>query len=226
VGNNPIRITDPTGKDWYQHDKTKYYTWYDGSEAREGYTHIGDKGAVLGEFESIIDNILTRNKLGSMYGEGFTFDIAPNDKGALIGSKERGWDFFDEFVYGTGPEFSVLLSDHPYTEAMKNDKGVLGAHQRIRDGKTDVAGQITKYGRKWNLWDVLTTPSLAKQFVGKYVIDVYTSKDGNYFNNVISDSKSRESLFYHFPGAGTPRRSETQTMGNTYQFYIWKSLKK
>lgn len=92
-GGNPVNRIDPTGKDWYQNNQTSYYTWYDGDGAREGFTYIGGKGSVLGEFESIIDRILTDPKgpnIESLYSNGFTFDIAPNDKGALIGSKERG----------------------------------------------------------------------------------------------------------------------------------------
>ena len=53
-------------------------------------------------FEHIIDNVLCGVKglgLESLYSNGFTFDIAPKDKGGLIGSNKRGWDFFDEFVW-------------------------------------------------------------------------------------------------------------------------------
>jgi hypothetical protein len=219
-GNNPVNRIDPKGMfyDWFQNDETKYYTWYEGNKEREGYTYIGGKGSVLGEFESIIDNLLTKTyKVESMFSEGFTFDIVPNDKGA------RG--LFHEFVYGEGPEFSVFLSDHPYTEVMKTDKGVLKAQQKIADGKTDISGQITKYGVDWGLWDVLTTPSMAKQFIGSYRYDAFTSAYGKNLNNVISDSKSRSSFFLHLP-LNNKRRGQTRDFANTYQFYIWQSLKK
>jgi RHS repeat-associated protein len=223
---NPIRIIDPTGMDWYQNNETMYYTWYNGNKEREGYTYIGEKGSVLGEFESIIDDLLTGiYKTESMFSEGFTFDIVPNDKGALIGSKERDWDFLDEFVYGTGPEFSVFLSDHPYTKAMKEEKKILKAQQDIANGVTDVSGQITNVSRKWYPWNVFMTTSVAKQFIGSYRFDAFTSQDGTHLNNVISDSKSMYSLFLHGTDK-TPRRSERKDLGNTYQFYIWQSLKK
>ncbi|KAA6302576.1 MAG: hypothetical protein EZS26_001083 [Candidatus Ordinivivax streblomastigis] len=184
-------------------------------------------GSVLGEFESIIDNLLTGTyNAKSMFSEGFTFDIAPNDKGGLIGSKERGWDFLDEFAMGTGPEFSVLLSDHPYTEAMKTDDDVVAGQQYIYDGKSKVPGQVTNYQVKFGVWDALTTTSMAKQFIGSYRFDTFTSSDGQNLNNVISDSKSRTSLFYHLPGLLNKNRSQTRDFANTYQFYIWKSPKK
>lgn len=226
-GNNPVNGIDPNGMDWYQNNETKYYTWHKGEEQREGYTYIGSKGSVLGEFESIIDGILTDPKgfnTRSLYSEGFTFDIAPNDKGGLVGSKERDWDFFDEFVNGVGPEFSVLLSDHPYTEAMKTDKTVSVWRKKIADGETSTPGQATSVRRKWTPFDVFGTTSLVKQFIGSYRYDGFTSSDGKTLNNVISDSKSKTSLFYHLPFTDQSR-SQARTFSNTYQFYIWKSTK-
>ena len=226
-GNSPVNKIDPNGMDWYQNNETKYYTWYEERLKREGYTYIGGKGSVLGEFEPIIDDILTGTfNRESLYSEGFTFDIVPNDKGALIGSDERGWNFLDEFVNGTGPEFSVFLSDHPYTEEMKSAKGVLEGQQRIASGDTDFPGQITEWKGSWGIWDVLTTFSLAKQFIGSYRYDAYTSRNGAYLNNVVSDSKSMSSLLYHlYPSSKNPSRGQQKIMGTTYQFYIWQSKK-
>ena len=225
-GGNPINRIDPTGMDWYQNNQTSYYTWYDGDGAREGFTYIGGKGSVLGEFESIIDRIMTDPKgpnLESIYSNGFTFDIAPNDKGALIGSKERGWDFFDEFINGSGPEFSVLLGSHPYTQELMSDDVVVSAQNQLRRGETDVKGQITGVGRDWGLLDVFTHSSLAKQFIGSYRYGGYTSKDGRHINNVVYDSKSNTSLGYRL--FNEHRRSHKSAQGNTYQFYIWQSIK-
>ena len=225
-GGNPVNRIDPTGMDWYQNNKTSYYTWYDGDGAREGFTYIGGKGSVLGEFESIIDNILTDPKgpnLESLYSNGFTFDIAPNDKGALIGSQERGWDFFDEFINGSGPEFSVLLGGHPYTQELMSDAVVVSAQNKLRRGEIDVKGQITGVSRDWGLLDVFTHSSLAKQFIGSYRYDGYTSRDGRHINNVVYDSKSNTSLGYRV--LNEHRRSHKRAQGNTYQFYIWQSIK-
>ena len=225
-GGNPVNRIDPTGMDWYQNNQTLYYTWYDGDGAREGFTYIGGKGSVLGEFESIIDRVMTDPKgpnLESLYSNGFTFDIAPNDKGALIGSKERGWDFFDEFINGSGPEFSVLLGSHPYTQDLMSDDVVVSAQNLLRRGETDVKGQIKGVGRDWGLLDVFTHSSLAKQFIGSYRYDGYTSRDGRHINNVVYDSKSNTSLGYRL--FNEHRRSHKSAQGNTYQFYIWQSIK-
>ncbi|NDV60152.1 DUF6443 domain-containing protein [Bacteroides sp. 519] len=40
AGNNPMRITDPTGMDWYVNSSGDY-RWQEGSEEIEGYTNIG-----------------------------------------------------------------------------------------------------------------------------------------------------------------------------------------
>lgn len=224
-GRNPINRIDPTGKDWYQNNQTSYYTWYDGDGEREGFTHIGGKGSVLGEFESIIDNILCGDEglgLESLYSEGFTFDIAPIDKGGLIGSKERGWDFFDEFVNGTGPEFSVLLGNHPYTEAVKDESFVKKRQRIIKSrGKN---GNYTNAGRpQFYPWEASIDSPM--QFIGTYRYDGYSSKDGRYINNVVTDSKSVTSLVYHIPFLKNHRRSRNREFGTTYQFYIWRSKK-
>ena len=223
--NNPINRIDPDGRDWYQNNETQYYTWYNGNEEREGFTYLGGKGSVLGEFESIIDNILSgEGGLGieSLYSEGFTFDIASNDKRGLIGSKERGWDFFDEFVNGTGPEFSVLLENHPYTETIKNEDFVKQRQNIIqsrgKQGKYTNAGSPQFYP-----WDAsLNSPM---QFIGTYRYDGYSSKDGRYINNVVTDTKSVTSLGYHIPFLENHRRSQNKELGTTYQFYIWRSQK-
>ena len=223
--NNPVNRVDPDGRDWYQNEETHYYTWYNGNNKREGFIYIGGKGSVLGEFEDIIDNVLSgKDGLGmeSLYSEGFTFDIAPNDKGGLIGSKDGGGNFFDEFVNGTGPEFSVLLGDHPYTETLKNESFVKRSQNIILSrGKN---GKYTNAGRpQFYPWDAkLNSPM---QFIGTYRYDGYSSKDGSYFNNVVTDTKSITSLVYHIPFLKNHRREQNKAFGTTFQFYIWRSKK-
>ena len=195
------------------------------SYKREGFIYIGGKGSVLGEFEDIIDNVLSgKDGLGmeSLYSEGFTFDIAPNDKGGLIGSKDGGGNFFDEFVNGTGPEFSVLLGDHPYTETLKNESFVKRSQNIILSRGKNC--KYTNAGRpQFYPWDAkLNSPM---QFIGTYRYDGYSSKDGSYFNNVVTDTKSITSLVYHIPFLKNHRREQNKAFGTTFQFYIWRSKK-
>ncbi|MDE6238930.1 MAG: hypothetical protein K2M54_02965 [Muribaculaceae bacterium] len=225
-GGNPINAIDIDGKDWYQNNQTSYYTWFDGDEEREGFTYIGGKGCVLGEeFENILNNVLCgKDGLGleSLYSNGFTFDIAPIDKGGLIGSKERGWDFFDEFVDGSGPEFTVLLENHPYTQAIMNDDFAVNSQNIVRSrGKN---GQYTNVGRSaFFPWQAsLLSPM---QFIGTYRYDGYSSNDGKSIYNIATDSKSVTSLGYHIPFLSNHRRSKQNSFGNTYQFYLWKSTR-
>ena len=222
---NPVNYVDPDGRDWYQNNETQYYSWYEGNDDREGYTHIGGKGSVLGEFEGIIDNILCGDEglgLESLYSEGFTFDIAPIDKRLMHASDERGGTLFGEFVTGTGPEFSVILENHPYTRTLKYRPEILKDHLLIYFGKTQIKGRLTDYGHKFWPWEAFPWSPL--QVIGSFRYDGYTSEDGCHINNVVYDSKSMKSLFYHATDA-EPRRSESRLLGNTYQFYIWQSAK-
>ena len=107
---------------------------------------------------------------------------------------------------------------------MKTEKTVVDWQRRIANGKTDVPGQATSVKRDWKPWNVLGTTSAAKQFIGSYRYDAFTSSDGKVLNNVISDSKSRKSLFLHLPFS-EKTRNQTRGFANTYQFYIWKSPK-
>lgn len=230
-GGNPVNRIDPTGMDWYQNNQTSYYTWYDGDGAREGFTYIGGVGSLLGEFESKINNILIdvyKNNNG-LYSEGRTVDITNPNKGAVFPSQlSQMDDFLDEFVFGYGLEISILTSNHPYTKALQSDARVIESQQDLRAGNTTIPGQITKVNRSWGPLDALSTTSIAKQFVGSYTFDSYTSNDKKHLLNIIYDTKNFRSLFYHIPGTGYlnhSRRSIVKPLANTYQFYIWKSKK-
>ena len=164
-----------------------------------------------------------------LYSEGRTVDITNPNKGAIIPSQlSKMNDFLDEFVFGYGPEISILTSNHPYTKALQTDDRVLESQQNLRAGNTTIPGQITKVNRSFGPLDALSTTSIAKQFVGSYTFDSYTSNDKNHLLNIIYDTKNFRSLFYHFPGTGYfnhSRRSIVKPLANTYQFYIWKSKK-
>ena len=204
-GGNPVNRIDPTGMDWYQNNQTSYYTWYDGDGAREGFTYIGGVGSLLGEFESKINNILIdvyKNNNG-LYSEGRTVDITNPNKGAIFPSQlSQMDDFLDEFVFGYGPEISILTSNHPYTKSLQSDACVIESQQNLRAGNTTIPGQITKVNRSWGPLDALSTTSIAKQFVGSYTFDSYTSNDKKHLLNIIYDTKNFRSLFYHIPGTG------------------------
>ena len=229
--NNPVMCIDLDGRDWYQNNETTYYTWFDGNIGREGFTYIGGKGSLLGEFESKINNILINvfhNKNG-LYSEGRTIDFTDSNKGAILPSDLMKMDdFLDEFVFGYGPEISILTSNHPYTKALQTDDVVVESQQKVRSGITDIPGQITKVKKDWGIWDYISTISMAKQFVGSYSFDSYTSNDGKHLLNIIYDTKNFRSLAYHLPGSGYlnhSRNSGFNPLANTYQFYIWKSTK-
>lgn len=229
-GGDPVNRFDPDGRDWYQNKETLYYTWFDGDGERDGYTYIGGKGSFLDEFESKINEILIKsyNKNG-LYSNGLTIEIACPEKGAIIPSDlNKMNDFLDEFVFGYGPDISILKDDHPYTKALQTDDRVVWGQKQLREGQTTTPGQITNVGKHWTIVDMLTTLSIAKQFVGSYSYCAFTAKDKNHLLNIIYDTKNTRSLFYHIPGTGYlnhSRNSIFKPLATTYQFYIWKSIK-
>ena len=225
-GNNPVRFVDPDGMDWYQDDSTGMYVWFDEDPDSEQYTYIGGKGSLLGESESLVSNIL-HDLYGtdSLYTNGKTLGIVSPDKGGVFGEKGLSDGILAEFVLNNGPEISILYENHPYTQRMMLDDRVVESQQNILNGETSVSGQITNVARNWYLWDVILPKNwhAAPQFIGSYSFDAYTSSNGELLN-IISDSKSRRSLLLHIPKKNKSRK-ESKYMGNTYQFYIWKSKK-
>ena len=241
-GSNSVNRSDALGLDWYQNDENGHYKWFNGNDKQEGYTYIGEKGSVLGDFETLIDDILTRLDIGSLYSEGFSFSIVNNRKGGICDETTTqqltmynpygqpytvttyGHGLTDEFITNTGAEFSIFLGDHPYTEYLKNATDIKEAQKLIYTGNTEIPGQITEYASRWGIWDLLTTWKAAAQFIGSYSYDGHIK--GDKLLNVVYDSKSRYSALYHIvPKCLNRRRSESARMGNTYQFYIWTSRK-
>ena len=228
---NPVKYVDPDGRDWYQSDETGYYTWFEGSESHNGYSYIGGKGSVLGEFESHVDRILKDVfKKGGLYSEGASFSIVNNQKGALQDYSKPTTSYISdpyggvhpvtlygpgltqEFLTNSGPEISIFLQDHPYTLELMSTS-VVKNNQSIVSQYNPHSNAI----KEWGMLDVVTTGSLALQFIGSYRHDCYYTKEG--ILNVVSDSKSRSSFFYHLTDKNVQR---PERFGNTYQFYLWK----
>lgn len=221
---NPLIFVDPEGEDWYLNSETNYYTWFNGNSKRDNFIYVGPKGCLFGDLESTLDKALEHLCFSGLYTDGFTFDITPTDKGALIASKERDWDFLDEFCFNEGPEFSILLGNHPYTQQMMNDANVGLGQNKVRKENT-----FSETLRKWTPLSVLNPRNwkMAPQFIGSYIYFGEPSKDGEHINNVIYDSKNVRSLFLHIPHSSwnQPRSVYQNRFGNTYQFYVWQSSK-
>ena len=224
-GNNFVNVTDPTGMDWYQNDSTQNYIWFKETNEIDGYVHIGGAGCVLGEFEPLIDRLLTNvYHTDGLYTDGRSFGISSIDKGALIRPKGISGTFLDEFVFNEGPEVSVLLSNHPYTRQMMDDPFVKSSQYSMRKGN------LTHFSdtRAWTPFSVLNPQNwkMAPQFIGSYRYDIYASSNTSLLNNIVSDSKSLRSLFYHIvPEKYNRSREQSNHFGNTYQFYIWQTQK-
>lgn len=155
------------------------------------------------------------NALPSWTGHSWTLSI-----GGVISRTIKGRP--DEFINGVGPEFSVILSYHPYTQEIMKEEFVKKCQNVIKTrGKN---GKYTNVGRpEFFPWQA--DPFSPMQFVGTYRYDGYSSKNGKYINNVVTDTKSVTSLIYHIPFFNNHRRSQNRNLGNTYQFYIWRTKK-
>ena len=216
---NPVNMVDPDGMDWYINDITGYYTWFDRSDDIEGYTYYGPRNSLFGEGESLIDDLLIHNfKTESLYTNGFSFEISsPSKTSTSIDYKNLESGFLWDFLLNIGPEYSVALGDHPFTQALQTTKYVQAIEKLL--------ASFEEYSylnsvRRWSIMDAITTPSIPLQFIGSYAIRAKVSSGNQFVYTVVGDSKSRSSLFLHMP-FDNPRRNSSNILGNTYQLYLW-----
>ena len=219
-GGNPVNAVDPDGRDWYRSSVTGYYYWFNYNLNNENYTYIGEAGSLLGSYEKYINQILIEKfDQKGLYTSGLCLDIAALDKGALLPSKVRGWDILDEFVMGVGPVVSIFTSQHEYTKELMNIELAYEGQKAILNGAKEFSDSYD-----FGLWDVVTTSSFIKQFIGSYNYLGVLSKDKKNIYNIIADGKSLSSLMYHLtPQSWNQSRDIRKSFGNTYQFYIWQT---
>ena len=233
---DPIRNTDTAKTGWYQSAVTNYYEWYDDGQIRDAHRYIGRKGEFLGDIEPHFAEVVRVYLRAGIYTNGFSVNITSPSKGALLPIRkyEGQSNFFDEYIDGTGPQVSVCMSNHPYTQTlMEVEKEQL--HQRYKDieqSKTAVEGRMTGIKVPFGLKGLLTSTTLAEQFIGTYRLDIYTDDNRTHYIYMISDSKSRKSFLLRMP-VNNPNRpdnnraprqtNQAQWGSNTMQFYIWKT---
>ena len=210
---DPVNLVDPDGRDWFKSNDGNTYLWKnDPNSEIDGFSYLGPEGTVLGSFERDIDILMTSTfGIGSLFTDGRSFEIADNKKGASR--------MFAEFLNNTGSEITILTSEHPYTQVLMNSA------KSLDDEKKFLAPSFDYYpAHSFGLKGLFEAGvSVPLQFIGSYRHDMNYSPGGEYINHIVSDSKSRTSLFYHLPKTNKSR-SESRMLGNTYQFYIWSTF--
>ena len=180
----------------------------------------GPAGSLFGQAEKMMDSFMKETlDLGGLYEDGFSFQLASSTKGPFLSGEEPG--LFEDFVFNTGPEFSVFTETNNMTQDLMKTPNVKKWENAL--AKYDSIESI-KGKDLWNPMDVITHSSLTRQFVGSYIYRGMVSEDGGYVYNMVFDSKSRHSFFLHIPS--NVSRSGSKNFGNTYQFYLWVSPRK
>ncbi len=120
---------------------------------------------------------------------------------------------------GVGPVVSIFTSQHEYTKELMNIELANEGQKAILNGAKEFSDSYD-----FGLWDVVTTSSFIKQFIGSYNYLGVLSKDKKNIYNIIADGKSLSSLMYHLtPQSWNQSRDIRKSFGNTYQFYIWQT---
>lgn len=144
-------------------------------------------------------------------------------------------NLYTEFEHGTGPEKSVLLGSHWATKQMKSQSieinrlrkevykkfsGNLQSMQAYASKNNQaIYTRFAGYGGSFKPWN---EGSNCMQFIGTFSADVFLSYDGKSLLFVVTDTKSKESLFYRMSDNTDRKKGEQTRYGTTYQKYIWR----
>lgn len=217
---DPVNCVDPTGMSWYTCDSTGYSVWFndEGMETheREGYTYVGEEGALLGELENKIDLYM---RTSGAWKDKRTNGLYENNTSVLIDNSEESnyVDWYKEFQTGTGPEIRVLTNQsNPYIQQLKQEKDVKYAQYRALRKN----GSVRIQSRKWGIFDHFTRRyGNVMHFIGTYGVASYSLKNLDMGTiSIVYDRKSLWSLMLH--SSESHSRHEGLPYGNTYQFYI------
>ena len=216
---DPVNLVDPTGCDWYKNDSTGNYTWFAEKKDREGYTYVGEKGSMLGELESQIDELFKEQwpadkKQMGIYEEGTVVNV-DNSTDYHVSDM---FDWLSQFQYGNGPEIRILTNpNHPYVKQLAEDDNVQETQSSVKKKSRTIKEQT----KQWMPWDHFTRgwSRPIMNFVGTFDYKVYSTG-----RTIACDRKSFKSYFYHIPGSEklNHNRSSSRYYGNTYQFYVIK----
>lgn len=213
---NPVNFGDYDGMDWYLNDSTGNYTWFAEKKYREGYTYVGEKGAMLGELEAKVDILLSKlwNNEKKLYENNTTVYVDDSEDWHI--SDMFVW--LSQFQYGNGPEITILTNpNHPYVKQLAEDKAVK-EKQQTENLQSDI---LPNTSTQWEPWHHFTEgihrPIM--NFVGTFDFIVYPCG-----LTIAGDRKSVWSYFYHIPGSKmlNHKRSSNLFYGNTYQIYVLK----
>ena len=123
AGNNPLRITDPTGMDWYQ-DETGNYHWKEGSdEDIEGFVNIG----------SSVSLQTGKNSCLNFYQQA---GIATN----------KAVNAFDLISSSTGLQSKLLGNGSPLSEQSKSQLFNALVGKDVDAFARSIGGAVTEFG--------------------------------------------------------------------------------
>lgn len=228
--NNPIIHTDPTGRSVDgEFEKDKNGKWQKTST-------VGDDIGV--DFYHSTNKDAKGNQQTYATDRKGNWTTINNGKKALAGREIRdsnvNWkNIYNEWKSDTGPVKSIFQGTHPANQALHDNYLYGGAYRDfIESGKPKDGSTVDFYYGWDNYW---TYNNMQVQMMGSYNASFY--KLGDTVLNIIQDSKSRSSFYYHLPvqnyerGQGYIGKNgfwypPIQGENNTYQVYLFMTTNK
>ncbi|GAB6013518.1 RHS repeat domain-containing protein [Viscerimonas tarda] len=184
--NNPIRNIDPTGMDEFDYIDNDWRKISEiGGNIGIDFYHMGIKNDA--GFE--ITNVTDRNGNWIEMSDGRNIL-----KGGEIRGNDVNWKTItNEFLDGTGPSKSIFEGNHPANEAIQEHY----LYQEKLSEFNASGNSKAPYEVNWGITDIFKTgiSNDQAQMMGSYNASFY--KLGENTLNLVQDSKSKSSLYYH-----------------------------
>ena len=195
AANNPLIITDPTGKDWYLNLASGRVVWYDGSDDRfdQGYINLG---TLDGQDDTTIDIITEQlDELG--YDYAFTVD-----DGLTVDTKSQyqGWimmQIFSPEHVGTALALGTLgtLGTSTYSGIRSSPNIIHDGIKSTTHGTNRIAGATATRGGVLSRSEIAITNKVGRTFTQADGAIVKVHEVGGRYNVTVTGDKGLITTF-------------------------------
>jgi len=221
--NNPVMRIDPTGMIDGEYEKDENGQW----------KKISTKGDEIGvDFYHTDKTDKNGNQLTEVTDRKGNWNVIRDGRRVLSGEQRNNsvnWNtIYNEWTDGKGPARSIFEGSHPSTKDLQFNFRLGDAFRDFVDSGDKKSSSAINF----NLLDVwLSSYNMQSQMMGSFNASFYSL--GDKVLNIIQDSKSRTSFYYHLPGINNRDRGQRwkwnlkgyqevdDRESNTFQTYIY-----
>jgi hypothetical protein len=184
---------------------------YDGKLSIETFQFgVGDGGYEKKELDGsvfISSEEINSNKKG---------ELSPSSIYSVRTANVNGWTLFNEFLDGTGPEYSLFRNDHPMNQDLDNSWIVTLARIKFVEGGEE---PLIRYDVPYGLFGVICSYSLTEQVIGGARVSIIPVGLGHLY--VVDNTMGKYSYHLHMDKDVPRKKGEITPKGTTYHRFVW-----